>query len=619
MKPALILSIFLQLAAASPIRGITDIFSADAPADANKHSSNNVETEKPYYLRLSAERYYGKTFKEATKGSQPQIYIESDELIREELEKRDDNDTGAYDTQSLPEGSALLQMVNQNTFYLSLLEIGTPAQKVGVLVDTGSSDLWVVSSNNSYCMSGTTGALTSFDVFSEKRISEDSIADKNNLIYRNDSTDDEFHAKASSSSSSSSDAINCSVYGTFDSGSSETFNSNGTSFSITYADGTFANGGWGTDDLTVGDFNVTDMSFAVCDNADNAMGVLGIGLPGLETTYSGTTSASSIFSSPYQYENFPLRLKNLGLIKQTAYSVFLGSSNSDTADILFGAVDHSLYQDQLVALPILNTLESRGYDDPIQLEVTLNSVTLVNTDTNQQAVIGTGAAPALLDTGTTLTYVPPDVLSTILNLINARYVSSVGYYIVDCMDTVDYELSFNFQGLSVPISLSRFVISLQRNDLCMVGLQSSDKSSFTLGDNFLRSVYMVADYDNMEIGLALADTSGGKAANIEVLSTGIPNAVAPNSALEWNSKTTSLSVQTDVTMSAIPSTTTYSFQSKDTNGKSTTTKPKNTNARTSTSRIVSTITLSSKNGADNLAASHGSLITGCFMFLAALL
>lgn len=568
------------------------------------------------YVKLTAQKLRASTLNDAEVGAEAHVLV-----------KRDASSSDGY---------LSLGLLNENTFYLTELNIGTPAQKVGVLIDTGSSDLWVVASNNTYCQSGTGGSLAKAraldDIFNWN-----AIADTTSGEVFEDSVDAQNKASSSSStsssSSSSSSSVNCSIYGTFEGSDSETFVSNKTSFSISYADGSFAKGTWGHDDVIFNGVNVTNLSFAVCDNADNAMGVLGIGLAGLETTYSGSSS-SSLGSNSYQYENLPLKLKSLGIINQAAYSIYLNDTDSSSANILFGAVDHNRYTGDLVALPIINTLQSRGYNSALELEVTLNSVTLVDSSSLTEASIGSGAASALLDTGTTLTYVPQDVLSAILSLLNVQYSSSIGYYVMTCSDADNYSLVFNFQGQDINIGLSSFLIPLvtvsgASSQYCMVGIQSSETSSFTLGDSFLRNVYMVADLDSLEIALANADHSSESSEDIEVISSGIPSAVTPVNSNTWGASTTALLVQSSVQMSSIPSSdSSLLFTTKNTSAttstKATKTTTKNSNNVNSTlqslSTSVSVSSISSTNSHKNEAHANSPYgLAGAFLLMVALL
>jgi len=372
-----------------------------------------------------------------------------------------------------------LTLVNQYSFYSLTLGIGSNSQNVTVLVDTGSSDLWIMGNNNPYCINTTDSS------------------NQNSKWYKSHNIDD-------------SDKINCTQYGTFDSSSSKSFKSNSTSFSILYGDTTRSSGIWGHDDVTLEGTNVTipNLSFGVSNLSNSSVGVLGIGYPQLEVTYSGGKGNSQ--KSSYMYNNFPMQLKEQGNISSNVYSLYLGdsSSHSSMGNILFGAVDHSRYDGQLFTVPIINTMEQYGYNTPIQFDITMNGVGL--TIGQNETTMTETKIPALLDSGTSLIYLPRPLVEGIANSINATYQEKYGYTVPCSISNPtpfnDTELVFNFNGVLFHTDINNFLLQIS-SDTCLLGINPTpDNSTLSavLGDLFLSNAYIVYDLDNYEISLAPA-------------------------------------------------------------------------------------------------------------------
>ncbi|SSD61432.1 uncharacterized protein SCODWIG_03193 [Saccharomycodes ludwigii] len=84
------------------------------------------------YVKLDFDKFIGDSYEDSSANNKPYGL----------LRKRDDS------------SEVLFEIKNQQSFYSVELSIGTPSQNVTVLLDTGSSDLWVVGSNNPYCQEG---------------------------------------------------------------------------------------------------------------------------------------------------------------------------------------------------------------------------------------------------------------------------------------------------------------------------------------------------------------------------------------------------------------------------------------------------------------------------------
>lgn len=455
------------------------------------------------------------------------------------------------------EDMASMALTNEQTYYSTDLKIGSDGQEVTVLVDTGSLDLWIMSSDvecesDSDSSSYSKRRVLDLDkVYDASRNSHERLKRAENkdsfgllvsqifgtmapgvetVVY---SVSDPYATAIPSlpdggsgsgsggGSGSGSGGASCTLDGSFNTDTSDTFSANSTApeFSIEYADGTTATGFWGTDYVSILNANISDVSFAVVNKTSSGFGVLGIGLEGLETTFSLGSQRS------YTYENFPVRLKNSGIINKVAYSLYLNDDTASSGLVLFGAVDHAKYSGQLYTVPIINVYADY-YDHPIRLDVALDSISFETSSSNITAVNGTMAA--LLDSGTTYTYLPSWALDNLASSMSGSYSLSMGLYQVSCdYSSDDAYAVFDFSGARIKVPLSDLVVSYSRSCYLTILEQSLTIGGVeyaVLGDNFLRSAYVVYDLEDYQISLAQASYSSEE--DIDVILSSVPLAVS---------------------------------------------------------------------------------------------
>lgn len=300
------------------------------------------------------------------------------------------------------------------------------------------------------------------------------------------------------------------VFGTgnnaFDSTKSSTYHSNGTNWNIQYGIGT-ASGNWGTDKFKIGGAEVNSLSIGTATRAQQVnQGIIGLGRKQAEVTNKqGST-----------YENLPLRMKSEGIISTAAYSMYLNDINAQSGTILFGGVDHSKYAGNLVTLPISH---------PRHLGVTLNGIYM---DGREKGNNLQKPNTAVLDSGTSLTYVPHDTLISIQGALNANPSFSIGErYYCDCNITENLVLDFGATKIPVPaynflwpienfVSGQTAATNFPQNS-CYLGIESSsaDQDFILLGDNILRGLYIVYDVEHDTISLAPSANQG--ASNVQAI------------------------------------------------------------------------------------------------------
>ncbi|GAV55116.1 hypothetical protein ZYGR_0AS04390 [Zygosaccharomyces rouxii] len=495
-------------------------------AQSARGAAVSQEEEKeqiPKVLKLSFDKRYGENYEESFLGKRDAA----------PLFKRQD---GEYE----------LTLRNRQNFYSVDLEVGTPPQKVTVLLDTGSSDLWITGSDNPYCMSNSRSSKKrdsgDGDLFSEMGQGGGGAIYKTLTVTGGDvgngfsgmsgmsgilpteTTGGGSGGGSSATGSSSSGggrSIDCSKYGTFNKNKSSTFQSNNSAFDITYGDGSFTSGEWGRDHIELGSLNISDVSIAVANESNSSVGVLGIGLPGLETTYSSGQSVDS--GDRHTYANFPMVLQQHGVTKKNVYSLYLNSPDATNGSILFGAVDKSKFNGNLYTIPILNVYKSRGVSQPIQFDVTLQGLGMSNK--TGRTTFSTTKIPALLDSGSTLAYLPDDLLEMLAEGLGATYSSTNNFYVMDCPSKHDdTKIVFNFGGFNIETNLTSYTTQIS-SDSCVLGIFPSGDSSAILGDAFLVHAYVVYDLEDYEISMAQANFDADNE-DIEVVSSSVPQATA---------------------------------------------------------------------------------------------
>ncbi|KAF3761830.1 acid protease [Cryphonectria parasitica EP155] len=216
------------------------------------------------------------------------------------------------------------------------------------------------------------------------------------------------------------------------------------------------------------------------------------------------------------YPNIIDKFYTEGLIGSRAYSLYLDDLASSSGTILFGGIDTDKYTGDLIAVPIIKDAAADNYTSFL---VTLSSVTSVKSDGTVSSNFTTDAEAVVLDSGTTLTYLPEDMADSIFDAFNATYDDQQGYATIDCSAADDTSLALEFQfggsdGPSIKIPLSELVLSDgsgmgvgdggsedASSSSCAFGVSMST-DTYLLGDTFLRSAYVVYDLDAKQVALA---------------------------------------------------------------------------------------------------------------------
>ncbi|KAJ4304102.1 hypothetical protein N0V88_001712 [Collariella sp. IMI 366227] len=291
----------------------------------------------------------------------------------------------------------------------------------------------------------------------------------------------------------------CKYTGTYSANSSSTYEYVGSYFNISYVDGSRASGDYVSDTFTIGEQTIDRLQFGIGYSSSNSQGILGIGYPINEVQVSRAKLKP--------YNNLPAQMVASNLIQSQAYSLWLNDIDSNTGTILFGGIDAEKFDPPLQILPVEST--SRIYTEFM--------ITLTNLEVNDQLIGGGSLAHAvLLDTGSSITYLPDSLAHEIFTAISATYDSRSENAYVPCSlirssQAQSTHITFTFTSPTITVPLESLIIDLgpgHRPTLpdgspgCLFGIGPAGDGTSVLGDTFLRAAYVVYDLENNEIAMA---------------------------------------------------------------------------------------------------------------------
>jgi hypothetical protein len=322
----------------------------------------------------------------------------------------------------------------------------------------------------------------------------------------------------------------CEFAGTYTANSSSTYSFIASNFNISYVDGSGASGDYVSDTFTIGSATLPSLQFGIGYSSSSSEGILGIGYT-INEVQVGRAGKSA-------YNNLPAQMVSDGLIQSNAYSLWLNDLDASTGSILFGGVDTAKYTGSLQTLPIQ---KEQGVF--AEFLITLTAISLGST------VIATNQAQAvLLDTGSSLTYLPDAMTEAIFEQVSAQYDSSQGAAYVPCsLASNSSTLDFTFSSPTISVTMDELVIPVTSTSgrqltfsdgtpACLFGIAPAGDSTAVLGDTFIRSAYVVYDLANNEISIAQTNFNTTESSVVEI---GTGTSSVPDATVVANAATAS--------------------------------------------------------------------------------
>ncbi|RAL13386.1 acid protease [Aspergillus homomorphus CBS 101889] len=358
---------------------------------------------------------------------------------------------------STTSGSSTLISLIEGEEFATSITVGSDS--FDVIVDTGSSDLWLVEKG-----------FTCLDENS-KQVSESEC-----------------------------------VFGPAWSPTSSFSKISGEEFSISYGDGEFATGVMGKDEVTLAGISVEQELAAVTKaywtGDGTTSGLVGLAYPGITSAYSTRTEQQ------VEYDPIITTLIDEGLI-DSYFSLAIERDVSGAAGyITLGGLPPVNYTDEWTSTDILVTTSDGKSEGYAYYTIDIDAVTL-----NGKSLTSAGGSSIqyIVDSGTTLNYYPTSIAAEVNAAFTpaATYSEEQGAYVVDCNATAPAH-GVTISGTTYIINPLDMILDAgtdaSGNTVCISGVVDGgsdySKDIFILGDVFLKNVVAVFDVGAVKLKFA---------------------------------------------------------------------------------------------------------------------
>lgn len=330
------------------------------------------------------------------------------------------------------------------------MEIGSPGQKVTVLVDTGSSELWF---NPDCTTSPTTEQQRQCRDFGE---------------YDPDDSD--------------TPAVGPFATGELHYGDPSDPSSL-TSVELEYY----------SDDITFGNVTITNQTFGIVTASEG----ISTGILGLAPTLRGGFDEAD---DPYSLVLHSMAEQ--GVISSRMFSLDLRHAEASTGAVIYGGIDRNKFIGELESMPIV-----RGDGGEYRLGVEIDSMGLTIDGESEDYDLDEDDRNFVLDSGHTMSRFRQSAAAPILRALDAEDFGD-NYFYVPCSTREESgSVNFGFGSKTVRVPFSDFILEYGDPFYCVVGLVITQEQQIA-GDSILRAGYFVFDWDNEAVHVAQAANCG---------------------------------------------------------------------------------------------------------------
>lgn len=285
-------------------------------------------------------------------------------------------------------------------------------------------------------------------------------------------------------------------------------------FNITYGSGEFLNGVLGYDSVRLAGITVPKQEVALASLAGwsgdgISSGLVGLAFPSLTDAYPGTNASLDVEATPL-HPNVSNRITYSSIINTIFFvdnltdPLFSLALSRDVSNTSFGGI-FSIGGIPATNNPLINASSTftstdiqymkQQFLDPNTPEYQFYTITidgLVYNDTEGSAT------QYIVDSGTTMNYVPTADAVAFNSLFHPPAWEDSGIWFVDCNATSVPDFGVSIGGCVFPTNRHDLVVS-EGEGTCISGIQDGGLGPYILGDVFLKNVLAVYDVGRLKM------------------------------------------------------------------------------------------------------------------------
>ncbi|USW47283.1 Putative aspartic peptidase A1 family, aspartic peptidase, active [Septoria linicola] len=289
-------------------------------------------------------------------------------------------------------------------------------------------------------------------------------------------------------------------------------------FNISYADGEYLNGGLGLDTFSMAGIEVPKQQFGVVDIAawygdGISSGLIGFAYRTLTSAYAGTDPRADVRGRPIPYTPLFVNMyeqQNVPAI----FSIAIDRNTSTGGVLALGGIPDIQHSPTFVTTPIQGvrvnatsgrqvyefyTIDIDGYAMSEDRSTRFNSYEYI--DSMKTPLVRNGS-DTVVDSGTSLCYVPDDVAEATAALFDppAYFDFDQNAYFVNCESRAPV-FGVGIAKKIFYVNPADLIIRIQ-NNVCVMGIQSNGGGLSILGGTWLKNVLAVFDVEGEQMRFA---------------------------------------------------------------------------------------------------------------------